>query len=73
VHNLNRKTAWMVFGIIFAIFSLLNISSQYAARKLTGDMKKFQKGLDKQIENMSPEDAGKAMGEFLKGLQKGAD
>ena len=73
VHNLNRKTAWMVFGIIAAIFFLLNISSQYAARKLTSDVKEFQKGLDKQLENMSPEDAGKAMGEFLKGLQKGAD
>jgi len=73
VHSINRKTAWMVFGIIAGIFFLFSISSQYAARKLTSDVGKFQEEVGKQIEDMSPEEAGKAMGEFLKGLQQSAE
>jgi hypothetical protein len=69
VHKLNRKTASIVFGIICLIFIVLSISSQRAVRKAQSDMESFQKNFSQGLEEMSPEEAGKAMGDFLKGLQ----
>jgi hypothetical protein len=71
VHKLNPKTAWIVFGAICAFFVLASISSQFASRRITKDMTKWGEKTEK-MEDMTPEEAGKAMGEFLKGLEKGA-
>jgi hypothetical protein len=61
----------MVFGIIAALLAFSSISSQIAARRTTNDLDQFQKSM-KQTENMTSEEAGKKMGEFLKGMEKGA-
>ena len=69
VHKLNQKTSWIVFGAICAVFTLISISSQFAERKVTNDMRKWENYMENK-EDMTPEEAGKAMREFLKGLQE---
>lgn len=69
VHKLEPKKAWIVFGIIFGLFILLNLNSQRAARNAENQVKEFNKQME-QMENMTPEEAGKAMGEFFKGLNQ---
>jgi len=71
VHKLESQKTWIVFGIVFGFFILLNLNSQYVARKAQKEMKRYNLQM-KQVEEMTPEEAGKAMGEFFKGLNKGA-
>ena len=71
VHKLNPKPAWIVFGAICAFFALASISSQFASRRMAKDMTKWGEKMEK-MDDMTPEEAGKAMGEFFKGLEKGA-
>ncbi len=73
VHNTQPKKAWIVFGAIFAFFAILTISSQFAAKKTGGHMEQWQQEMNKDIEKMTPEDAGKAAGKFLKGMEKEVD
>ncbi len=73
VHDLQAKPSWIVFGAIAGILALANISMQYSARKITKSMS--MEGINKtlgDIDKMSPEEAGRKMGEFLKGMEKGA-
>jgi hypothetical protein len=72
VHNIAARTAWIVFGSLCALFAILTLWSEHSTRNLANRMGQFQKQLQK-TEEMSPEEAGKAVGEFLKGLQKGTD
>jgi hypothetical protein len=71
VHNLQAKTAWIVFGAIFVVFSLMSLSSEIAGRRVANKMEKLQKEMGK-IGEMTPEEAGRKVGEFLKGLEKGS-
>lgn len=71
VHKLDAKKAWIVFGAIFAILILLNINSQRVTRKTQDQVEKFNRQM-KTMENMTPEEMGKAMGEFLKGMEAGS-
>ncbi len=70
VHKLSPKTAWIVFGAICTFFALASISSQFASRRITKEMTKWGEKMEK-MEDMTPEEAGKTMGEFLKGLEEG--
>ncbi|MGV8075180.1 MAG: YIP1 family protein [Syntrophobacteraceae bacterium] len=72
VHQIQPKLAWIVFGFICAVFALGSISSQMAARKMTTELDEFKRQTE-QLEQMNPEDAGKAVGEFLKGMQKATE
>ena len=71
VYKIEAKKAWIVFGIIAALLALSSISSQMAARRITSQLDQFQKTVN-QVDQMTPEEAGQKMGEFLKGLEKGA-
>lgn len=72
VHQVKPKTALIVFGVLGALLVLSSISSQFAARKMEKQLDKFQSELGK-IDEMKPEEAGKAIGEFLKGMQEGME
>lgn len=72
VHKIAAKTAWIVFGIIFGILALISVSSQIATRRLTRSFSKIEKQL-KNMDEMSPEEAGKAFGQFMKGMQQGTE
>lgn len=69
VHQLNEKTASMVFGILGLVLIVSNVSSEMAARRMATEYEKIVPAME-NIQNMEPEEAGKMVGEFLKGLEK---
>ena len=69
VHKLRARTAWIVFGAIFVVFGLMSLSSEIAGRRVASKMGKLEKEIGK-IGEMTPEEAGRKVGEFLKGLQE---
>ncbi len=78
-HQLAKKTTYLVFGILAAIFILLNLSAEVAQRqmsqKMEGMSEQFE-SLGKQFEHadeMTPEEAGEAFGRFMQGLQKATE
>lgn len=72
VHKLAPQTARIAFGVLFGVFALMSISSQMAARRMQGKVEALHEEMER-MEEMSPEEAGKAVGEFLKGLQKSVE
>jgi hypothetical protein len=76
VHHLEKRTAYIVFGILGALMIISNIGSQLASRRMASDVEQFSQqfqGIGKQLENvdeMTPEEAGRTIGEFLKGLEQ---
>jgi hypothetical protein len=70
VHEVQPKMAWIVFGILAGVLALGSVSSQLTARKYARELDKWGKEMGK-IDQMAPEEAGKKMGEFLKGMQEG--
>ena len=80
VHKLPAKKSWMVFGIIAAVFALMSLSGQVAARKAQRSMAGFQREMEKMgasgDKDMTPEEAGKAAGNaaaaFVKAMQEQA-
>lgn len=69
VHKINQKTALMVFGIIFILFAIVSTCGQFTARKVQKNIEQFSG----DMENMTPEEAGKAVQEFMKGMQEEAE
>ncbi len=72
VHHLKAKTAWIVFGILGALSAFSSIGSQHAARQAAQEIENMGTRMEK-LGEMSPEEAGRKVGEFLKGLEKGID
>ena len=70
VHGLDPKTAWIVFGAISGVLMLMQLGSEVAGRRMGEDMQKLEQRME-GVETMSPEDAGRAIGDFLKGMQDG--
>lgn len=79
VHSRERKTANIVFGVIAAVLVLINISTEIAARKAADRVEEFtdqaaeMTKMMEDYENLPPEEQGKQIGEFLKGLEQGMD
>lgn len=71
VHERKRKTAQIVFGILAVFFLISNIGSEYASRQAADRFSEMSKQFE-DFDQMSPEDAGRKMGEFLKGFEQGA-
>ncbi len=69
VHKIPQKKAFMVFGIICILMIMLSTCSQFTARKFQKSAEEFSV----QMEEMTPEEAGKAFGEFMKGMQEAAE
>ena len=67
VHNRKPASAWVVFGLIFVLLTISAINAESQRRKINREIQDWQ-----NTKEMTPEQAGEAMGEFLKGLQKGA-
>ena len=77
VHGINAKRAWIAFGILGALVILSNLTVEIAARKMMSEMEAWgqQTGLEnlENLEEMDPEEAGQAIGEFLKGIGQAAE
>ncbi len=71
VHKITPRLAQIVFGAICVILSLGTISAEFTSRKIAKKAEMFQEKMD--LEDMTPEEAGKAVGEFLKGLQEATE
>ncbi len=72
VHKIKAQTAWLVFGIIAAVFALGSISAQMKMRRLQRDLSSYGFPAGKSAEEMTPEDAQKAAAAFLKTMQEEA-
>ncbi len=72
VHQVKPKIALIVFGILGGLLVVGSIGSQFGAKRMEKQMDKFQSEMGK-IDEMKPEEAGKAIGEFLKGMQDGIE
>jgi hypothetical protein len=59
-----------VFGIIGALMLLMNLSGEHAARNMASHMEEMGAQFE-DFQNLPPEEAGKKMGEFLKGMEQG--
>lgn len=79
VHGIAAQKAWIGFGIICAIFVFVSVSSEMAARKLSSEMQAWEAEMKERtgglegVEEMTPEEAGQAVGEFFKGMQQSGD
>ncbi|SRR6056297_1896230 len=88
VHARARQTAMIVFGILGALLLFSQLSGEYAQRNLQDAMEKRLGENAEQIErsmqslqklgvdeegNIDPEKAGRAMGDFLRGIQEAAE
>ncbi|MEJ2033104.1 MAG: YIP1 family protein [Deltaproteobacteria bacterium] len=74
VHGIAAKKAWIAFGTICAVIAVSSVSMEMAARRVSSRMENRNRGnqaqLDKlnHLDEMSPEEAGKTVGQFLKGF-----
>jgi hypothetical protein len=71
VHARPRRTAQIVFGVLAVLFIFTSLGSERASREMDARMAEVG-GHFQDMENLSPEEAGRKMGEFLKGLEEGA-
>ena len=78
VHSIKQQTAKIVFAVLAALVVLSGIRTEYKLRNLQSYIDKAYndatanprfKDLE-NMENMSPEEAGRKMGEFLKGMEE---
>ncbi len=72
VHGIKPKIAWIVFGVLFGLLLLMNISGTYTARHFSGEMEQWQK-TSQDFDKMTPDEKGEALGKFMKGMQKGVE
>jgi len=74
VHGRTEQLSYRVFGILGVIMILGNVSSEYQSRRVAEQFEGLGTSIEEQlegIEDMSPEEAGQALGEFLRGLEEG--
>lgn len=69
VHDRNRQKATIVFCILGALMIISNVSSEYASRHLAERAEEMSKQFE-NYQNLPPEEMGKKMGEFLKGMEE---
>lgn len=79
VHGIKPQTAWIGFGIICAIFVFTSVSAEMAARKLSSEIQAWEAEMQQRtgnlegMEEMSPEEAGQAVGEFFRGVRESGE
>ena len=69
VHQLKENVSWIVFGVIGCLLALSGVSMEHAGRQMMNSgLQDFSEQM--REDEMTPEEAGKALGEFLKGLEE---
>ncbi|MDZ4165405.1 MAG: hypothetical protein U1C55_09780, partial [Smithellaceae bacterium] len=64
VHGIASRKAWLVFGIIGAVFAIFSLTGEFAAKRLMRDATKFQQ---------EAEEAVKQLQKQTEQLQKGSE
>ena len=78
VHALNRRTAYIVFGILGIIVVAANFSNEMALRQMKSNIKEFEDRFQRfgeepdQTNSMTPEEVGKTVGRFIRSLEQAA-
>lgn len=85
-HKIKAETARIAIGILAVIALFFQVSGEIAQRKLQSQFEKYEDAADsigksmedsiKDLENldeMTPEEAGRALGEFFKGMNEGME
>ncbi|MDQ7012113.1 MAG: YIP1 family protein, partial [Mariprofundaceae bacterium] len=73
VHDRQPKLAWGVFGVLALLGAFSTLGAEYTARHLGDSLEGWSQRMEEKYGNpddMTPEQAGKAVGEFLKGLEQ---
>ncbi|MFW6324888.1 MAG: YIP1 family protein [Desulfovibrionales bacterium] len=71
VHGIAAKKAWIGFGAVAAVLAIVSLSTEYAGRKMMQGLEGWQEQAESMdVEEMTPEDAGKMVGDFLKGFSE---
>ena len=74
VHGRSQTPSWAVFGVIGLILALMSMGAETAGHRVQENAGNWQQqmgqGLQRGGEDMTPEEAGKAMEDSLKGLQE---
>ncbi|MBN1493979.1 MAG: YIP1 family protein [Candidatus Omnitrophica bacterium] len=65
-HAIENKKAWIVFGILCLVLCISAVNAERAAKEMTAKMEKWEQ----EFGDMSPEEAGKVFGDFLKGVEQ---
>ena len=77
VHGRTQKASWAVFGVLGVILALISVGGEKTARYMQKNAGNWQQQMEssfnKNGKEMSPEEAGKAVGDFLKGFQQSQD
>ncbi len=76
VHGRTQQNSYGVFGILGAILILVNVNGERQTRQMRAQFEGIGETLGESfesLEDMSPEEAGQAIGEFLRGLEEGID
>lgn len=69
VHGIAEKKAYIVFGVLGALFILGNLSSERHTRHMQSQYEQMGMNLE-GMENKTPEEMGKMVGEFMKGMEE---
>jgi hypothetical protein len=75
VHNREKNTSYIVFGILGALGLLMSINAERAQREMASNMEQYSRAMEesmKDLGEMTPEEAGRAVGEFMKGMEDAA-
>jgi hypothetical protein len=75
VHNREKNTSYIVFGILGALGLLMSINAERAQREMASNMDQYSRAMEesmKDLGEMTPEEAGRAVGEFMKGMEDAA-
>ncbi len=84
VHGRARQTAMLVFGILGALGVLSGISAERATRQVEATMERSAEQIEQRMQSLEnfgvgedgevdPEQMGRALGEFMKGVQEAAE
>lgn len=69
VHHIESRKAYMVLGILGALTAVVNLTNEMAAREAQAKLEEMGFSMD-GLENKSPEEIGKMVGEFMKGMEE---
>ncbi len=71
VCGIQVRKAWIVFGAIAVVLAGISLRTEYTSRKMLTELENLERKFNSsEIEKMTPEKAGKMMGEFLKGMKE---
>jgi len=66
VHLIDKKKSWIVFGVLCFVLCVSAINTERAAQDMAQKMERWEKEYGK----MTPEEAGKVFGDFIKGVEQ---